>query len=492
MIFPTTLGSTAQTPDSVSFWSVAKAATKESHFFVSGVFESLNYYTNGTSDDYMYWPDTGKKEIISYTPEVGTASGDGFWPVKSRILPLCQRTQYQNVSILKSAHPHAVFRDSTGLFLRAGYGAQSSQQRIKFKLKRTGVIDVPADFTVRITPFGKGHASSDPISKKYSRQHINTEITDSVLIPEGALGSATGVKLGYEVRIDNGLFATKDTIYHYNGIPQSTAALHDNCDDLADWITTDGSIDFIIDSQNKAQGAGCIYDAYTLYPKGTLEQRQLFRTKPFDLRAKNIMAAELSMLTRYDFLRTYEGMALQLSTDSGNTWANTCTDATTHATSRQAQYSLINSSEDASVWAGNKTNWSREYVNLADYLPADGKTEGPKLWVSFFEAIDQDPSRTGFFLDDIQVRYVVPDVVSETTPFAFAPSFSVVPNPFQTQLEVEVINHGELTVFNSLGMLVPVEMDKTSKPGYALLQTEALSPGLYVVRQGTKIVRVAK
>jgi hypothetical protein len=492
LIFPTNTPTTAQTPDSTTFWYVGKAATRESHFFVSGTFESLNYTVNGTSDDYMYWPDSTKSSIISFTPEVGNASEDGFWPVQSRILPLSQRTQYQNMSVLRSVHPHVVFKDSTGLFLRAGYGKLASKQRIKFKLIRTGVVDKPAQFSLTIKPFGAGHASLVAIKKTYSIAHINKEITDSIFIPDGAIGSPTGIKLGYEIGINNGLFTTKDTIYHYNGIPQSNNSLRDYCDDLANWVTFYGTQDFMVEATNQAQGNGCIYDSYEYYKTGMSEKRMLFRIILFDLRAKNIVAAELSMLTRYKLLRTYEGMALQLSTDSGNTWANSCTDATTHATSRQSQYSLINASEDASVWAGNKTHWSREYLNLADYLPADGKTNGPKLWISFYEAIYKDPANTGFLLDDIMVRYVVPDVVTETNPVFGTPAFSVLPNPFQSQLEVEQSNQGELTVFNSLGMQMSLQMDKSSKPGYVLLNTESLPSGLYVLRQGAHTARVVK
>ena len=60
------------------------------------------YSTNGDADDWDYGDLTGKKKIISYTPEVGD-NNDGFWPPSYRILPLCQENLGPNLYIARKA-----------------------------------------------------------------------------------------------------------------------------------------------------------------------------------------------------------------------------------------------------------------------------------------------------------------------------------------------------------------------------------------------------
>lgn len=60
------------------------------------------YSTNGDADDWDYGDWTGRKKIISYTPEVGD-DFDGFWPPSYRILPLCQENLGPNLYIAEKA-----------------------------------------------------------------------------------------------------------------------------------------------------------------------------------------------------------------------------------------------------------------------------------------------------------------------------------------------------------------------------------------------------
>jgi murein tripeptide amidase MpaA len=74
------------------------------------------YTTNGDADDWDYGDWSGKKKIISYTPEVGD-DNDGFWPPSYRILPLCQENLGPNIYIAKKAgelysRPYRFFENS--------------------------------------------------------------------------------------------------------------------------------------------------------------------------------------------------------------------------------------------------------------------------------------------------------------------------------------------------------------------------------------------
>ena len=59
--------------------------------YVLGSGPEILYAVNGEACDWMY----GEHHIFAYTPEVGSFS-DGFWPLQSRIIPLCEENLYAN------------------------------------------------------------------------------------------------------------------------------------------------------------------------------------------------------------------------------------------------------------------------------------------------------------------------------------------------------------------------------------------------------------
>ena len=214
------------------------------------------------------------------------------------------------------------------------------------------------------------------------------------------------------------------------------------------------------------------------------------RTNSFDLRQQGIVAAELSFGIRYHLARTNEAAALLVSPDSGTTWANSCTNGTTYASSRHTQFGLVNSDENASLWAGRKAHWSREYHNLADVLPAGA--QGQKVWIAFSEGTTFETENGGLYIDDIRVRYVTPGVVTATDELLAGAAFGAMPNPFQDVLQVELVGKHPARLFSILGQEIALLTDTETMPGYAVFHTENLPKGLYIVRQGAQTVRVVK
>jgi len=64
--------------------------------------ETVNYSTNGDSDCWMYFEQTEKPKIISYTPEIGDEN-DYFWAPTSRILTLAEENLYMQQYIALAA-----------------------------------------------------------------------------------------------------------------------------------------------------------------------------------------------------------------------------------------------------------------------------------------------------------------------------------------------------------------------------------------------------
>lgn len=88
------------TPDHLYFMAMADSATTFNGYSPSPGWGL--YVTNGNSDDWDYGEQTTKGLAFGFTPEVGSSS-DGFWPLPSRILPLCQENLPVNILMAQIA-----------------------------------------------------------------------------------------------------------------------------------------------------------------------------------------------------------------------------------------------------------------------------------------------------------------------------------------------------------------------------------------------------
>lgn len=101
LIYPFGAKENYYTPDSNMFRLYADSLTKDNNYSSGTVFETLNYFANGGSCDWMYG-DSAHSKIFSFTPEVGFAN-DGFWPAPSRIIPLSEENIAPNLFLAKYA-----------------------------------------------------------------------------------------------------------------------------------------------------------------------------------------------------------------------------------------------------------------------------------------------------------------------------------------------------------------------------------------------------
>jgi len=99
LIYPFGARENYYTKDSNLYRQYADSLTKDNAYSYGTVFETLSYFANGGSCDWMYG-DTSHKKIISFTPEVGFAN-DGFWPAPSRIVPLSEENIAPNLFLAK-------------------------------------------------------------------------------------------------------------------------------------------------------------------------------------------------------------------------------------------------------------------------------------------------------------------------------------------------------------------------------------------------------
>ncbi len=84
-------------PDSLIFKNDAVRLAQCNGFLTGTPNQTVGYTANGVSDDWMYAEQTTKAKIFALTPETGSAT-DGFWPKKSRIVPISQANMDMNLT----------------------------------------------------------------------------------------------------------------------------------------------------------------------------------------------------------------------------------------------------------------------------------------------------------------------------------------------------------------------------------------------------------
>lgn len=92
MILPFTYNS-SQTNSEAHYNNLAAALATDNGFQYGKQMQMLGYNANGSADDWMY----GNRGLYSFTVETGQDS-DGFWPVQSKIIPICEKNLDLNIS----------------------------------------------------------------------------------------------------------------------------------------------------------------------------------------------------------------------------------------------------------------------------------------------------------------------------------------------------------------------------------------------------------
>lgn len=138
LIYPFGARENYYTKDSNLFRQYADSLTKDNGYSYGTVFETLSYFANGGSCDWMYG-DSSHSKIISFTPEVGF-SNDGFWPQPSRIVPLAEENIAPNLFLamygvngLDVINADTIFTTDTSYSLNLNYFSAGLKENSKIK-----------------------------------------------------------------------------------------------------------------------------------------------------------------------------------------------------------------------------------------------------------------------------------------------------------------------------------------------------------------------
>lgn len=434
------------TPDSATFVNWAVLLTEDTRFLYGTGDQTVNYVTNGDSDDWMYSEQTTKNKILSMTPEAGSAS-DGFWPASSRILDICKTTFSQNLYLAKLAIGMAVGRDNEDKFLPAsGF--------INYNLQRLSIN--PGSFTVSIVPIGGG-LSSVGAPKVYNSLTLNQTVSDSISYSLSSI-LFPGQAVKYLIQVNSGAFLHQDTITKIVGTP---ITLFSNAGvNIAGSYTTSGT--WGLSTTKFKSGPSSITDSPTSnYSSNTNKSI----TTNSNIPLTNAVYAHLQYYTRFEIEKNNDKAQVLISTNNGSSFAPLCGRYETSP----ASFGGTNP-----VYDGLQDGWVKEDIDLSAYL-------GQSIRIRFSLQSNFSNNKDGFYIDDMLIRIIDNTFVGATKQFLDT-DITLFPNPSKDYITINSerdLSSAEINITNALGMLVSsVKPEGTSTQ----IETRQLSPGVYFLQ----------
>ncbi len=394
------------TPDSLIFEHYAKLMTRENNYVYGTVYETLNYYANGVSDDWFYGEQDTKDKVFAFTPEAGS-SRDGFWPAIDRIEEICAGHVGMNTYLARLALSYAEITQTCPKYI------EEIETSFDFDIKNYG-LGLPANFEVFLEPLTdniieigepKTYSNMEMLEKKEGE--IDILLCDS---------THQGEKVEFLIHLDNGEHIWTDTIVKYFGSP--VVAFHEPCEDLSKWETDEWDITNEVYYTPPSSIADSPENNYSNNSYNTIITKQ-----PVDLSA-SVMAYAV-FFARWEIEANYDYVQFMVSKDDGETW-----------TAMEGRYTLTgksNQDEGNPVYEGNQDEWVKEIIDLNDFT-------GEEILLKFRLVSDNIVRKEGFFFDELKVyhiKYPKPEITGHSelkfdmnTSFVFEKNYLQVKDPF--------------------------------------------------------------
>lgn len=437
------------TPDSATFVNWGVLLTENSRFLYGTADQTVNYTTNGSSDDWMYGEQGTKGKIMAMTPEAGSAA-DGFWPASSRILDICKTTFTQNYNLAKVAGKYARVLDKQDKFLgNSGY--------LKFNIQRLGLT--PSGFTVSILPIA-GNISGVGAPKTFSALTQNQNVLDSISYTMN-IGLTPGQVVKYRIGVDNGNYVSYDTISKIYGTP--VTLLYDPGNSTSTNYTTSGT--WGLSTTKFVSGPTSITDS----PAGLYTSNQFKTiTTSSNIAITNAIYAHMQFYTRFEMEKAGDDAQVFISTNNGSSWSPLC---------GKYETAPVSFGGTNPIYDGFQNDWVMEDFDISSYI-------GQSIRIRFQFQSDNGINKDGFYFDDLLIRKLntPPPPTGLTEKIILQDNISLYPNP--TTGKIRLNNPDNLSIrseiFNATGQKV-VSIDDTNSPTIELSLDDQAS-GIYFIR----------
>jgi len=446
LIYPYGYLPSIYTPDSATYVNWSVLLTEDSRFLYGTGDQTVNYVTNGDSDDWMYGEQTSKPKILSMTPEAGSAT-DGFWPASSRILDICKTTFMQNLNLVKLAINTGVAKDNHDKFL-------SNNGFIKYNFQRLSIN--PSTFTVAITPLGLD-INSVGIQKIYASLTANQKINDSIAFTLNT-GLIAGQKIKYLITVNSGAFSRSDTITKIYGVP--TTLFSENGNSTSASYTTSGTwglstTKFVSPPTSITESPSSNYSSNA--NKSITLKNQVNLT--------NAIYAHLQYYTRFEIEKNNDKAQIFISTNNGASFTPLCAKYETSP----ASFGGVNP-----VYDGIQNDWVKEDIDLSSYI-------GQNILIRFTFSSNFSTNKDGFYFDDLLIRKLSTSTVGVKQNTLFTNNISISPNPSNGifNLYNPDLKTLDISVYNTLGQIV---FFTNGAEEQSIINLQQFNNGIYFVK----------
>ncbi len=387
-------------PDSTSFQLLADRMVDYNKFTAGTSIETVGYYVNGGSDDWMYGDQTQKAAIISFTPEVGEFY-DGFWPFQDRIIPLSEACLEMNLQVLRSTH------NNIGLSYK-GIPAMSGKDNI-FTLDaiQTG-----------ISPLNTAIQISEPTGKMI---FLNPEKSIT-------MGTSSTQKIPFDVIWGDVKNGDQITVYFNwsDGFTSHQDSVDISFHDVKEVVFTDGfsNLDnwdatglWGITNKQFYSGGSCVTDS----PEGPyLENSFSYISMKQGLNNNNQYdKLYLRYHGKWSIERNFDYVAVVLKDIPQNTENYLCGFNMTKGTLEQAG--------ENSVYESNSLKWEEEVIDITEFKETNFR-------LIFEIGSDGGDERDGFYLDDLEI-VGFREKTTQSSTYA-EKQIKIYPNPAQSNITV--------------------------------------------------------
>lgn len=329
------------TPDSLIFINYADLMTRENKYVYGTVYETLNYFVNGGSDDWFYGEQETKDKVFAFTPEAGSQA-DGFWPAIYRIEEICAGHVGMNTYLARLALAYAEINQTCDYYI------EEHDSSFNFELKNYG-LDPEASFEVYLEPL-----SCNIIEAGEAASFANMEVLEK---SEGVIdfkvhpSTIPGEEVEFVVHLDNGKFAWTDTVMKYFGTPE--VVFYDPCIDMSNWTSAVWGITNKVYFEPPSSIADSPGSNYPANAHTTITTKQTI-----DLTQESTMI-NAEFYARWHIVRNYAYVQFMVSDDNGQTW-----------TPLEGNYTIRGSSDknrNEPLYDGFQDEWVKEIIDLTDF-----------------------------------------------------------------------------------------------------------------------------
>jgi hypothetical protein len=387
--------------DSLAYREFSSELTKYNAYKYGTDLETVGYSTTGSSDDWMYGDVISKPLIFAMTPEVGNST-DGFWPALNRILPLCEESNYMNITVAEFLLKYAKLRDVTPRL------SNTMTNSIKYTITRLG-LENPATFNVSITALSP-FVSVTGAPKTYSALTLGVPQLDSISYTlSGSVPNNSELK--FVLSVSNGINSHDDTVSVFYGNVQNI--MNDNCTSFANWTNSGWALD---NTQFYSSGSSFAENASGAYTGN--QTKELSTASSINL--TDALRAELNYKTKWELENSYDYVAISVSEDNGISWNVLCT-----------PYTQITANTNLGtdvVYTGVVSDWVQEIVNLDAYI-------GKNILLQWLFKSDAGLNMQGFNMDDVVINKIVKTGLGTSAVYD-ENIHSIYPNPASDELNI--------------------------------------------------------